>query len=80
LAGDYVGCHLRTLRRTIFNRPGSLYETPEALVVHLNRFASQEASAPLVDAFNAASHRLPWLENRQVVISLSAEAQPRAGP
>ena len=80
LAGDYVGCHVRTLRRMFFNRPGTLYETPAALVVQMDRFGGQEALVPVVDAFNAAGHRLPWLENRQVVISLTPEARPRPGP
>ena len=74
----YRGAQVETLRRTFFNRPGSLYETPEALVVQLDRFGGQEALVPVVDAFNAAGHRLPWLENRQVVISLTAETRPRA--
>jgi hypothetical protein len=80
LAGDFVGCHVRTLRRLFFNRPGELYETPEALVVRLDRFAGQEALTPVIDAFNAAGHRLPWLENRQVVVSLTPDGQPRSGP
>src|SRR5262249_18720161 len=28
LAGDHAGCHIRTLRRKFFNRPGQLYVTP----------------------------------------------------
>jgi hypothetical protein len=80
LAGDFGGSHVRTVRRTFFNRPGTLYETPEALIVHLARFGGQEALLPVIDAFNAARHRLPWLENRQVVISLTPPAQPHAGP
>jgi hypothetical protein len=80
LAGDFVGYQVRTLRRLFFNRPGALYETPEALVVRLDRFAGQEALTPVIDAFNAAGHRLPWLENRKVVVSLTPEDQPRSGP
>jgi hypothetical protein len=80
LAGDFVGCHVRTLRRLFFNRPGQLYETPEALVVRLDRFTGQEALIPVIDAFNAAGHRLPWLENRQVVISLTPDSQLQSGP
>ena len=80
LAGDYAGCHLRTLRRTFFNRPGALYETPEALVVRLDPFAGQEALIPVIDEFNAAGHRLPWLEDRRVVVSLTPNDQPRSGP
>ncbi len=33
LGADHVGGHVRTLRRKFFNRPGQLYETPEALIV-----------------------------------------------
>ena len=80
LAGDFAGCHLRTLRRMFFHRPGALYETPEALLVHRDPLRGQETIIPVVDAFNAARHRLPWRENRLVVISLTPPAQPRAGP
>jgi hypothetical protein len=80
LAGDYAGSHVRTLRRMFFNRPGALYETPEALVVRLERFAGQEALIPVIDEFNAARHRLPWLEDRRVVVSLTPNDQPRSGP
>jgi hypothetical protein len=80
LAGDFDGCHLRTLRRRFFQRPGTLYETPQALIVQLDPFGGQEALVPVVDTFNAARHRLPWLGDRQVVISLTPQGQPRAGP
>jgi hypothetical protein len=80
LAGDYAGSHVRTLRRQFFNRPGQLYVTPAALIVYLDPFGGQEALVPVLDKFNAAGHRLPWLENRQIVISLTPPAQPRAGP
>ena len=71
LVGDFQGSHVRTLRRMFFNRPGTLYETPEALIVHVDRFGGQEALMPLVDEFNAAGHRLPWLEDRRIVVSLA---------
>jgi hypothetical protein len=77
LLGDFGGCHLRTLRRMFFNRPGQLYMTPEALVVSLDHFAGQEALVPVIDEFNAGGHRLPWLENRRIVISLTPRGQPR---
>jgi hypothetical protein len=80
LAGAWEGCQVRTLRRTFWDRPGTLYQTPEALVVQLDRFGGQEALEPAVDAFNVADHRLPWLENRRVVVSLTPGARPRAGP
>jgi hypothetical protein len=78
--GDYDGCHIRTLRRMFFNRPGQLYATPEALIVCLDPFTGQEALVPVVDAFNAAGHRLPWLDNRHLVMSLTPRHRQRDGP
>ncbi len=80
LAGDLGGSHVRTLRRMFFNRPGTLYETPEAVIVQLDPFGGQEALAPVLDTYNAAQHRLPWLQNRRVVISLTPQTRPRPGP
>src|SRR5262249_51249889 len=80
LAGDFAGCHVRTLRRLFFNRPGVLYETPEALIVSLDRFAGQEALVPVIDQFNDAGHRLPWLGDRRVIVSLTPGHAARAGP
>jgi hypothetical protein len=78
LAGDFAGSHVGTLRRKFFNRPGTLYQTPEALIVSLDPFKGQEALIPVIDDFNAQGRRLPWLENRRVVLSLTP--QVRAGP
>jgi hypothetical protein len=80
LAGDFAGCHVRTIRRMFLNRPGTLYTTPGTLIVQLDPFRGQEGVVPVVDEFNAAEHRLPWLENRRIVFSLTPQAQPRAGP
>lgn len=80
LDGDYSGCHVRTLRRTFFNRPGTLYQTSEALIVYLDWFRGQEALIPVIDQFNRERHRLPWLGNRLIVLSLTPHAPPRQGP
>jgi hypothetical protein len=80
LAGDYNGSHIRTLRRTFFNRPGTLYRTEQALIVQLDPFKAQEALTPVIDEFNAQGHRLPWLGNRQVVLSLTPQGLPGSGP
>ena len=82
LGGDYAGEQVRTLRRQFFNRPGQLYETPEALLVYLDPFAGQEALVPVIEQLNAQQHRLPWLDNRRLVVSLTptdpARCQPQA--
>ncbi|MBL8792516.1 MAG: hypothetical protein JNM56_01290 [Planctomycetia bacterium] len=80
LGAGYTGEHVRTLRRQFFNRPGQLYETPEALIVYLDPFPGQAALVPVIDALNAKQHRLPWLENRRVVMSLTPTGHARAGP
>ena len=80
LAGAYQGDHVRTLRRMFFKRPGQLYCTPTALIVYLDPFTGQEALLPCIDEFNAAGHRLPWLENRQLVLSLTPPGPVRSGP
>jgi hypothetical protein len=80
LEGDFAGMHVRTLRRLFFNRPGQLYSTPEALLVYLDPFAGQDALVPVIDQFNASGHRLPWLENRRLVISLTPRGRTRASP
>jgi len=74
LAGDYEGCHVSTLRRKFFNRPGRLYSTPEALIVYLDPFAEQAALLPEIDRVNAEQRRLPWLDNRRLVISVTPRA------
>ena len=80
LVGDFQGSHVRTLRRMFFNRPGTLYETPEALIVYLDPFQGQNELLPLIDALNAVNHRLPWLDNRRLVMSLTPGREARAGP
>ena len=80
LGGDHTGDHVRTLRRKFFNRPGQLYETPETLIVYLDPFPGQDELVPVIDQLNAGQHRLPWLDNRRLVMSLTPSAQARSGP
>jgi hypothetical protein len=80
LAGNYVGCHVSTLQRKFFNRPGRLYCTPEALIVYLDPFAEQDALLPQIDQVNAERHRLPWLDNRLLVISATPREKPGGIP
>jgi hypothetical protein len=80
LPREYRHMHVQTIRRTFFNRPGQLVGTPTSLLVQLDPFAGQEVLEPTIDAFNAAQHRLPWLENRRLVLSLTPRGSLRAGP
>jgi hypothetical protein len=80
LARGYGGSHIRTLLRMFFNRPRALYQTPEAVIVSLDPFAGPVALVRLIDEFNAQAHRLPWLQDRPVVVSLTLQTRPRPGP
>jgi hypothetical protein len=71
--------HVRTIRRKFFHRPGDIYLTPEAVIIWLDEFSGQEALQPALDRFNAAQHRVPWLGNRLLAISLPPPPA-RAGP
>jgi hypothetical protein len=80
LAGDWDKSQVRTLRRTFLNRPGRLYGTPTSLVVQYEPFAGQESLLPVIDRFNAAGHRIPWLENRRLVLCLTPRGRATPGP
>jgi len=80
LGPDHSADQVRTLRRKFINRPGQLYETPEALIVYLDPFRGQDELLPVIDNLNAGNHRLPWLNNRRLVMSLTPQGEARAGP
>jgi hypothetical protein len=75
LAGKFIS----TLRRLFFNVKGDLYRTPNALIVYLEQFPEQDLLVDYIDHFNAAEHRIPWLDHRQLILSLSPHPS-RAGP
>ena len=69
---------IRTLRRTFFTRPGKSYCTPTSVIVYFDReFCYQDDLLPMIDRINAEKHRIPWMDNRLLVLSV---CQPRAGP
>lgn len=76
LGSPWRHAHPRTLRRTFLNRPGTLRETPDTLLVALDWFPEQAALRPLVDALNAAQVRLPGPggRRRRLLIALADEA------
>lgn len=80
LAGDWDKSQVRTLRRTFIDRPGWIYGTPTSLVVQYEPFAGQEALIPVIDRFNAAGHRIPWPDNRRLVLCLTPHDRATRGP
>ena len=75
LGGPWTHAHPRTLRRTFLNRPGTLRETPAALLVELDWFPQQAALRPLVEALNAAQIQLPGPggRRRRLLMALAEE-------
>ena len=43
-------------------------------------FSEQDHLLPTIDRINAEQHRIPWLDNRLLVLSVAPTTQPRAGP
>ena len=80
LPDRYHGAHVATARRTFLNQRGHLYLTPNTLIVQFSPFAKQETLIPLIDSLDHQASRLPWLDNRRLVVSLTPPDQPRAGP
>jgi hypothetical protein len=80
LPESHHGAHVATLRRSFFNQPGRLYLTPNTLIVQLESFSQQEALTPCLDSLNQQQHRIPWLDDRRLVICPTPSARPRAGP
>ena len=81
LGSAWEGSFIRTLRRTFFNRPGKVYCTPTAVIVYFDREFSQQADLlPLIDRINAEHHRIPWMDDRLLVLSVCPDPTSRAGP
>jgi hypothetical protein len=81
LGPDWEGSFIRTLRRTFFNQPGKLYLTPTAVIVYLDREVNHQADLlPVIDRINAKHLRIPWMDDRLLVLSVFPEGKARAGP
>jgi hypothetical protein len=81
LGPAWEGAFIRTMRRTFFNRPGKLYLTPTSVIVYFDReFREQADLLPIIDRINAEHHRIPWMDDRLLVLSICPDGIPRAGP
>lgn len=81
LGSGWDGAFIRTLRRTFFNLPGKLYCTPTAVIVYFDReFREQADVLPMIDHINAQHLRIPWMDDRLLVLSVCPDHRSRAGP
>jgi hypothetical protein len=49
------------------------------LIVYLDRFRGQQDLLPLIDEVNAEPCRIPWLENRRLILSLTPDTPTQPG-
>jgi hypothetical protein len=81
LGSAWEGSFIRTLRRTFFNRAGKLYCTPTAVIVYFDQdFNYQDDVLPMIDRINSEQHRIPWMDDRLLVLSVCPDGTSRAGP
>ncbi|MBI4821603.1 MAG: hypothetical protein HY791_35405 [Deltaproteobacteria bacterium] len=79
--GKYNRYHPRTLRRWLFVVPAEIWQTSNTLIVHLRPLKLRPLWVTIVDRFNARAVRIPWLENRRILLSLSgSRAEPVFDP
>jgi hypothetical protein len=62
--------HLRTLRRWFFEAPAELYLGRGTLIVFLQPKRLHELWLSLIQTANARATRIPWMEDRRLVLSM----------
>jgi hypothetical protein len=81
LGWAWQGSFIRTLRRTFFNQPAELYCTPTSVIVYFDQqFNYQSDLLPIIDRINFEQLRIPWMDDRLLVLSLCPRGTSRAGP
>jgi hypothetical protein len=74
LPATFHRAHPRTLRRWFFHTPAALFLGQGTLIVSLQPRAMLHTWQRLVDAVNRGRFRIPWLENRRLIMSLERAA------
>lgn len=65
--------HPRTLRRWFFNTPADLFLGDHTLIVLLKPKRLKNVWKVLVDRVNTKHVRIPWMEDRKLILSLQSE-------
>ena len=73
---DIAGAYLRSIEGNAYI---CLMVRDASVIVYLDPFVGQDDPVPMIDKLNASNHRLPWLDNRRLAISLMP-SEARAGP
>jgi hypothetical protein len=68
-----------SLMRHFLLRGGSLYATPEELIVALDPFGSRQVLTDYIEQLNAAEHHIPWLGNRRLRVTFADQESKISG-
>jgi hypothetical protein len=81
LGTEWEGSFVRTLRRAYFNQSGTIYLTPTSVIVFFDHeLRDQTKLLSVIDRINLERHRIPWMNNRTLVLSILPHSPSRAGP
>ena len=69
----FLHAHLRTVRRWFFTEPGDIYLGAGTLIVLLHPRRLRSAWQNLIWWSNRRGVRVPWLENRRLVLSMEPQ-------
>lgn len=76
LPRTFLRAHPRTLRRWFLHTPAALFLGQGTLIVALQPRAMLETWKRLVERINRSRLRIPWLDNRRLILSIERNAVP----
>jgi hypothetical protein len=72
----FLHAHPRTLRRWFLHTPAALFLGQGTLIVALQPRAMLETWQLLIDRINRSRFRIPWLDDRRLILSIERNAVP----
>jgi hypothetical protein len=76
LPRTFLHAHPRTLRRWFLHTPAALFLGQGTLIVALQPRAMLETWQLLIDRINRSRFRIPWLDDRRLILSIERNAVP----
>jgi hypothetical protein len=73
----FLHAHLRTVRRWLFDVPGEIYLGEGTVIVLLAPRRQRRAWQELIEWTNRRKIRVPWLEDRRLILSMERPNRPR---
>jgi hypothetical protein len=76
LPSTFRHAHPRTLRRWFLHTPAALFLGEGTLIVALQPRAMLQTWNSLIDRINRGRFRIPWIDNRRLILSIERNAVP----